>query len=110
MKLATLFLLLIALAPAQQYRAFWADAFHRGFKSPAQVDQMIEDVVKAKGNAIFPQMRRRGDVYFLNSLEPPAEDSDYTPGFDALQYLIERAHARGIEVHAWFVVGPLWSS
>ena len=99
-----------ALAPAQQYRAFWADAFHYGYKNPSQVDQMIDDVARANGNAIFAEVRMRGDSFYLKSVEPPAQDSGYSPSFDALQHLIDKAHARGIEVHAWFPVTPLWTS
>lgn len=93
---------------AQQYRAFWADAYHAGYKTPEEVDRMVEDVAAARGNAIFIEIRHRGGSYYLKSLEPPAEDVDYSPGFDALEYLIERAHARGIEVHAWYPVTPFW--
>ena len=105
-------LLLIAAstACAQQYRAFWVDAFHYGFKTPSQVDQTIEDMAAAKCNAIFAEVRSRGNSYYVNSVEPPAEDPDYAPGFDALQYLIDRAHAMGIEVHAWFPITPLWTN
>lgn len=95
-------------AAAQHYRAFWADAFHDGFKNEAQVEQMLADAATAHANAIFVQMRRRGDSYYLDTLEVPAQDTAYSPRFDALRYLIERAHGRGIEVHAWFVVYPLW--
>lgn len=95
-----------ATLAAQQYRAFWADAFHDGFKTPAQVEQLVDDLSAARANAVFAEVRRRGDSYYLRSLEPPAEDPAYSPSFDALEYLIERAHARGIEVHAWFPVTP----
>ena len=95
---------------AQQYRGFWVDAFNRGFKTPAQVDQLVKDVASAKCNAIFAEIRRRGDSYYLKSLEPPAEDPTYSPAFDALANLIEKAHAQGIEVHAWFPVNQLWTS
>jgi uncharacterized protein (TIGR03437 family) len=105
-------LLLLGAAPlaAQEYRAFWADAFHYGFKSASQVEQMLDDLVAAKANAVVAEVRRRGDSYYLRSLEPIAEDPEYTPSFDALQYLVERAHARGIEVHAWFPVLPVGTS
>ncbi len=106
----TLLLLAAIAAPAQQYRAFWVDAFHPGYKSPAQVDQLVEDLVRAKANAVFPEVRRLGGSYYVKSLEPPVQDSEYAQGFDALQYLLERAHANGIEVHAWFQVTPLWSA
>lgn len=108
MRLVLLLLAAALAAEAQQYRAFWADAFHSGFKNPADIDQMVENLAPAKANAVFVQVRRRGDSYYLRSLEPPAQDSTYAPGFDALEYLVQKARPRGIEVHAWFVVGPLW--
>lgn len=70
---------------------------------------MVDDVARANCNAIFAQVRRRADSYYLQTREVPAEDPAYAPGFDSLQYLIEKAHARGIEVHAWFVVYPSWA-
>lgn len=102
--------LLALCAPifAQQYRAYWADGFNRGFKSPSEVEQMLEDVTASRANAIFMQARLRGNSFYLNSLEPLAEDRTWAQSFDSLQYLIERAHARGIEVHAWFTISPLW--
>ncbi|MBM3792537.1 MAG: hypothetical protein FJW31_00415 [Acidobacteria bacterium] len=98
---ALLLLLVAAAIPAlpQQYRAFWADAFRSGFKTPAEVDRMVDDVATARGNAIFIQVRRRADSHYLQTREVPAQDATYAPGFDALAYLIDRAHARGIEVH-----------
>jgi uncharacterized protein (TIGR03437 family) len=101
---ALAFFLLSFPLSAQRYRAFWADAFHAGYKTPAQADQLIADLVAARANAVFVEVRRRGDSYYLHSLEPPAEDPEFAPGFDALAYLVDRANARGIEVHAWFPV------
>lgn len=103
-----LFTLASSPASGQQFRAYWADAFHSGYKSPAEVDKLVEDVARSRCNAIFMQARRRADSYYRNTLEVPAQDPTYPASFDALQYLTERAHARGIEVHAWFVVYPLW--
>ncbi len=105
------FVLWLALpAGAQQYRAFWVDAFNRGFKNPSEIEELIDNAIAAKANAIFMQARRRGDVYYLRSNEPPAQDVTYNPRFDALDYLIDRSHARGLEVHAWFVMTRLWTS
>src|SRR5438105_4253718 len=104
MKLPFLLVIASLALSAQQYRAFWADAFHSGFKTPAQVDKLIDDMVTARANAVFVEIRRRADSYYLHSLEPPAEDPEYDPGFDVLAYLIDRAHAHSIEVHAWFPV------
>lgn len=95
---------------AQEYRAFWADAFRPGFKSAAEVDKLLEDLATAKCNAIFLETRLDGYSFFLKSLEPPSQDTMYSRGFDALEYTIQKAHERGIEVHAWFPVYPLWRS
>lgn len=93
-----------------QFRAFWVDAFHSGFKSAIEVDRLIADAQTANVNALLIQIRRRGDAYYLNSLEPPAEDAQYDPRFDALQATIERAHARGIEVHAFVATLAIWQT
>jgi len=93
-----------------EFRAFWADAFHNGFKSQAQCDQLIADVQAAHCNALIVQVRRRGDTYFPSSYEPFASDAD--PNFDALKYLIDKAHSAvpRIEVHAWMCTLPIWNS
>lgn len=107
-RLLLLSLLFVGLLPAQQYRAYWADAFNRGFKTQAQADQMIEDALASRANAIFLQVRQRGNSFYLNSLEPLADDATWSSGFDPLQYLIERAKPKGLEVHAWFTITPIW--
>src|SRR3954469_5507942 len=95
---------------APELRAVWADAFHDGFKTPQQVDALVAWARAANLNALFVQVRKRGDAYYLKSIEPRAEDSDFAPGFDALQYLIDRAHQgpRPLQVHAWLATLPIW--
>jgi uncharacterized protein (TIGR03437 family) len=93
---------------AQQFRAFWADAFHSGYKTPEEVDRLVDDAIAARANAIFMESRVYSDSFHLHTIEPPFEDPAYSPGFDALQNLIEKAHARGLQVHAWSVVMRMW--
>jgi uncharacterized lipoprotein YddW (UPF0748 family) len=95
-----------------ELRAVWVDAFHDGFKTPAQVDDLVAWARAANLNALFVQVRRRGDAYYLNSIEPRSEDPDLAPGFDALQYLIDKAHQgpRRLQVHAWLATLPIWSN
>ncbi|MCS6804668.1 MAG: family 10 glycosylhydrolase [Blastocatellia bacterium] len=97
-------------APTGQFRAFWVDAFNPGFKTPEQIDALITHAKQANVNALLLQVRRRGDSYYLNSLEPPAQDASYNPQFDALQYAIERARANGIEVHAFVATLAIWQT
>jgi uncharacterized lipoprotein YddW (UPF0748 family) len=95
-----------------QLRAFWVDAFHDGIKTPAQIDQLIADAHTANANALIVQVRRRGDSYYNESVEPRADDSGLDPeSFDPLAYLIEAAHGADppLQVHAWVVVFPVWS-
>ncbi len=93
-----------------ELRAVWVDAFHDGFKTAAQVDDLVAWARSANLNALFVQVRRRGDAYYTKSFEPRAEDPDLTPGFDALQYLIDRAHQgpQRLQVHAWLATLPIW--
>jgi uncharacterized lipoprotein YddW (UPF0748 family) len=93
-----------------ELRGVWVDAFHDGFKTPEQVDRLVAWARAANLNALFVQVRKRGDAYYLKSFEPRAEDEDLAPGFDALQYLIDRAHEgpRPLQVHAWLATLPIW--
>jgi uncharacterized lipoprotein YddW (UPF0748 family) len=88
-------------ASAQEIRAFWADGFSEGFKSPEQVDTLLKRLRAANCNAIFAQVRKGGDAYYLSRYEPWAADNPQH--FDALSYLIEKAHngSPHIQVHAW---------
>jgi uncharacterized lipoprotein YddW (UPF0748 family) len=99
----------VALDPPE-LRAVWVDAFHDGFKTPQQVDDLVAWARSANLNALFVEVRKRGDAYYLKSFEPRAEDPDLTPGFDALQYLIDRAHQgpQRLQVHAWLATLPIW--
>ena len=102
--------LLAALAlPAQEYRAYWANVNSPAFKTPQNVDALIENLATSRANAIFAQVRSRGTSYYRDSLEPFAEDPAVPADFDPLAYLVERAHERGIEVHAWFPVTAFWN-
>lgn len=96
----------------QQFRGLWVDAYRDGFKTRAQVDQLVADARRANINALIVQVRRRGDAFYARSLEPRTEDSDLAPGFDPLAYLIERARAEEprLEVHAWIIVTTIWGS
>jgi uncharacterized lipoprotein YddW (UPF0748 family) len=100
----------VAALDPPELRAVWVDAFHDGIKTPQQVDDLVAWARQANLNALFVQVRRRGDAYYLQSLEPPAEDPDLQPGFDALAYLIQRAHdgPQRLQVHAWVATLPIW--
>jgi uncharacterized lipoprotein YddW (UPF0748 family) len=93
-----------------EVRALWVDAFRDGAKTPAQIDQLIQDSLEANINTLIVQVRRRGDSYYNDSLEPRTEDPNLPAGFDALQYLIDKAHGKNLEVHAWLNTLVAWNS
>jgi len=92
-----------------EFRAFWVDAFNPGFKTPQEVTKLIADAQRANANAIVAQVRRRGDAFYTSAIEPRTLDPNVPAGFDPLQDLIDKAHAAGIEVHAWMVTLPVVS-
>lgn len=93
--------------PSEEFRAFWIDGFNAGFRTTQEVDTMLQRVRSANMNAIVVQMRKRGDAHYKSNFEPPASNQD--PNFDALAYLIDRAHngTPRIEVHVWFNMHPV---
>jgi len=102
----------VSAAGAQrgEFRAVWVDGFNAGIRTPEEADKLVADAKAAGLNALIVQVRRRGDSLYTKSLEPPVEDPPYNPEFDALACVIERAHAAGLEVHAWMNATPLWRS
>ena len=92
---------------ADEFRALWADAYHPGLKTRQQIDEMVETARAGSLNALVVQVRRRGNTYYPSAIDPWAPDAD--PGFDALAYLVERAHAAGLEVHAWATTLAIWN-
>jgi uncharacterized lipoprotein YddW (UPF0748 family) len=96
---------------APELRAVWVDAFHDGFKTPEQVDELVAWARRANFNALFVQVRRRGDAYYAKTFEPRTEDPHLAPGFDALEYLIDTAHQgpQRLQVHAWLATLAIWN-
>lgn len=93
-----------------QLRGIWVDAFGPGFRTPAEIDALIADAEAMNLNTLFVQVVRRGDCFCLRSSLPVAADPALVPGFDPLATLLERAHAAGLQVHAWVITLALWGS
>lgn len=71
-----------------------------------ELDALLEVMVAHGLNAIVFQVRPESDALYASELEPWSRFlmgmQGVDPGFDPLAYLIDQAHPRGIEVHAWF--------
>jgi len=94
--------------PKSELRAYWVDAFGDGIYDATQIDQLVGAVKAANMNAIVAQVVRRGDC-FCNDASVPRTQAAIAPApFDPLRTLIEKAHAQGIEVHAWVILTGIW--
>ena len=66
---------------------------------------VLDKLKAANYNTVFFQIRGMSDAFYNSKYEPWSQYLSSVrgadPGWDPLAYLIEEAHARGIEVHAW---------
>ena len=95
--------------PGGQFRAYWVDAFGDDLFDASRIDAIVASTKAAHLNAIVVQAVRRGDCYCNRASAPRTEQ----PGvaafpFDPLQTLVDKAHAQGIEVHAWVIATAFW--
>lgn len=84
-------MLIVADIPAQavsQYRAFWVDTFNTPLNNHNDVVTVVSNARMSNANAIFAQVRRRGDSWYINSIEPLPDFIPIASGFDPLQDLI----------------------
>jgi uncharacterized lipoprotein YddW (UPF0748 family) len=94
------FLLGTTSARGEELRGLWV--VRTGLVSPAAVDEVVDAAAAGGLNALFAQVRGRGDALYRSSLVPRSPLLAGAPqGFDPLAHLIARAGQRGLEVHAW---------
>ncbi len=91
-----------------QFRALWVDAFGDGMFTESQIDELVAYTKGANLNAIVAQVVRRGDCLCARSIAPRTEAAIAPAPFDPLASLIAKAHAQGIEVHAWVIATAIW--
>jgi uncharacterized lipoprotein YddW (UPF0748 family) len=74
----------------------------------AELRAILDNAADLKLNAIIFQVRPACDAFYKSDLEPW---SDYltgelgkapSPYYDPLEFAVAEAHARGLELHAWF--------
>lgn len=95
-------------AAPQEMRGLWV--VRDSLASPAAIRQVIDNAAAHHFNALFVQVRGRGDAYYQSALEPRAEELAGQPRrFDPLAEILRLAHARGLQVHAWMNTCLVWS-
>ena len=97
--------------PGGQFRAYWVDAFGDDLFDAPRIDAIVAGTKAAHLNAIVVQAVRRGDCFCNRASVPRTDQPGVAPfPFDPLQTLIDKAHAQGIEVHAWVIATAFWRS
>jgi len=89
-----------ASLPKGELRGLWV--VRTALVSPQAVDSVVDEAEEAGLNALFVQVRGRGDAFYHSSLAPRSPLLERQPQkFDPLKRLIARARTRGLQVHAW---------
>lgn len=94
-------------------RALWVKRDQ--LMSRERIIRLVDDSSAAGYTILFIQVRGRGDAWYDSDIVPRAtqlahlRNDDGTP-FDPLDFLLRRAHARGLQVHAWFNSFLVWSN
>ena len=99
--------------PAKEFRAVWLATVGKmdwpaSFDMATQKEEYIQylDLFKQYNiNAVVVQIRPTADAFYSSGFEPWSEfiagERGKNPGYDVLQFMIEEAHKRDLEFHAW---------
>jgi len=99
-----------ATAAQDEFRAWWVDAFGEGIFNSAQVDKLVNAATAANINALVVQVGRRGDCFCNRASMPRTQAGIAAVPYDPLDEVITKAHAAGIQVHAWIITTAMWNS
>lgn len=104
----------LAANPKTEFRGAWLHTVHQGQYASQSTEQNKAylrnqlDLLKNAGiNAIIFQVRPSADAFYPSELEPWSRFLSGkagvapSPVWDPLQFMIDEAHARGMELHAW---------
>src|SRR5262245_47521710 len=104
--------------PAREFRGVWVATVSnidwpskKGLspgKQKAELKAILDKCVELKLNAVVFQVRPMCDALYASKLEPWSEfltgqlGKAPEPLYDPLEFVVREAHARGLELHAWF--------
>ncbi len=106
-----------APAAAKEFRGMWVATVYnldypsRATTSPAtlkqEADEILQECLEMGMNAVILQVRPSSDALYPSRIFPwskyltGTQGKAPSEGFDPLAYWVERAHALGLELHAW---------
>lgn len=103
-----------AAASASPVLGLWINRWD--YKTPADIETAMERAASLNITDVFWQVRGQADAFYPSALEPwgeeicvkAADGSLKPPSFDPLRVAIDAAHKRGLRLHAWMNVMPVW--
>lgn len=99
--------------PKREFRGAWMhtvyqDQYHKQNteQNKAYLRDQFDRLQAAGVNAVIFQVRPQADAFYPSELEPWSRfltdnGAAPVPAWDPLQFVIDEAHARGMELHAW---------
>ena len=117
--LLSIFLPMAAQSPKYEVRAVWLTTiggidWPRSTKADEQKQELtatLDRLQQAGVNTVMIQARVRATTIYPSSMEPwdvcMTGQAGRSPGYDALQLVVDECHRRGMECHAWVVTIPV---
>ncbi len=106
----------VGASPKHEFRAVWVStawgldfplvSYTNGQKT--EIRNLLNTLKDAGFNAVVFQVRPGSDAFYNSSYDPWSHElgwgsgSPPSPYYDPLEYFIDQAHERGMELHAWF--------
>lgn len=107
-----------SLPPKREFRGAWIatvinlDWPTSPFSTPetqrAELVRLLDELQAHNVNAVIFQVRSEADAMYASTLEPwsywltGGQGMPPSPFYDPLEFAIQEAHKRGMELHAWF--------
>lgn len=98
-------------SPKREFRGAWIQAVNGQFLGMKESEMknylitMLDELQKANVNAIIYQVRVEGDALYPSKYEPWSRfitgRQGVSPGWDPLAFMVQEAHKRNMELHAW---------
>lgn len=100
-------------APKRDFRGAWIQTIFQGYEqrttdqNRAYLTNLLDLLQQTGINAVIFQVRPRADAFYKSDIEPwsgfltGTVGKAPTPMWDPLQFMVEEAHKRGMELHAW---------
>jgi len=88
------------------FRGLWITRWD--YRTQQDTERCLDEAARLGVTDVFFQIRGQADAFYRSQLEPWGHQLGGDPGYDPLAVAIARAHRRGLRLHAWVNVYPLW--